>query len=136
MHPRYQGLLFISRFLPFALTKGQRSKRQPTHSLRRSAYPHQPYVDTLYVLPPRRRRRRRRPKLVLTGTSTPLYVENHLSPFHFPSLPFHFPFLSNVSHSACLSYYSKLTPLIANYHVLCHVMGCLVTKFSLISSHC
>ena len=39
--------------------------RQPTHSLRRSAYPHQLYVDTLYVLPPRRRR----PKLVLTGTS-------------------------------------------------------------------
>ena len=27
------------------------SKRQPTHSLRRPAYyPHQPYVDTLYVL--------------------------------------------------------------------------------------
>ena len=38
-----------------------------THSLRRSAYPHQPYVDTLYVRP-----RRRRPKLVLTGTSIPL----------------------------------------------------------------
>ena len=34
----------------FALTKGQRSKRQPTHSLRRSAYPHQPYVNTVYVL--------------------------------------------------------------------------------------
>ena len=37
---------------------------------RRSAYPHQPYVDTLYVLPPRRRR----PKLVLTGTRIPLYT--------------------------------------------------------------
>ena len=36
-------------------------------SLRHSAYPHQPYVDTLYVLPPCRRR----PKLVLTGTSIP-----------------------------------------------------------------
>ena len=48
----------------------RRSKRQSTHSLRRSAYPHQPaYADTLYVLPPRRRR----PKLVLTGTSIPLY---------------------------------------------------------------
>ena len=34
----------------FALTKGYRSKRQPTHSLRRSAYPHQPYVDTLYII--------------------------------------------------------------------------------------
>ena len=31
-------------------------------------YPHQPYVDTLYVLPPSRRR----PKLVLTGTSIAL----------------------------------------------------------------
>ena len=30
--------------------------------------PHQRFVDTLYVLPPRRRR----PKLVLTGTSIPL----------------------------------------------------------------
>ena len=40
-----------------------------THSLQRSAYPHQPYVDTLYVLPPRRRR----PKLVLTVTSILLY---------------------------------------------------------------
>ena len=48
--------------------ESERSKRQPTHSLRCSAYPHQPYVDTLYVLPPRRRR----PKLVLTGTSIPL----------------------------------------------------------------
>ena len=45
-------------------------KRQPTHSLWRSAYPHQPYVDTLYVLP----LRRRRPKLVLTGTIIPFYV--------------------------------------------------------------
>ena len=35
-----------------------------------SAYPHQPYVDTLYILPPRRRR----PKLVLTGTSIPLCI--------------------------------------------------------------
>ena len=35
----------------FPLTKDQRSKRQPTYSLRRSAYPHQPHVDTLvYVL--------------------------------------------------------------------------------------
>ena len=34
----------------FSLTKGQRSKRQPTHSLRRSAYPHQPYVNTVYVV--------------------------------------------------------------------------------------
>ena len=42
----------------------------PTNSLRRSAYPHQPYVDTLYVLP----LRRRRPKLVLTGTSIPFYL--------------------------------------------------------------
>ena len=33
-----------------ALTKGSRSKRQPTHSLRRSVYPHQPYIDTLYIL--------------------------------------------------------------------------------------
>ena len=33
-----------------------------------SAYPHQPYADTLFVLPPRRRR----PKLVHTGTSIPL----------------------------------------------------------------
>ena len=24
-------------------------KSKPTHSLRRSAYPHQPYVDTLYI---------------------------------------------------------------------------------------
>ena len=40
-------------------------------SLRRSAYPHQPYVDTLYVLPPRRRR----PKLVLTGTSIPVLLK-------------------------------------------------------------
>ena len=39
--------------------------------LRRSAYPHQPYVDTLYVLP----LRRRRPKLFLTGTSIPLYSD-------------------------------------------------------------
>ena len=45
---------------------------QPTHSLRRSAYPHQPYVDTLNVLPPRRRR----PKLVLTGTSIPLILRS------------------------------------------------------------
>ena len=30
-----------------------------------SAYPRQPYLDTLYVLP------LRRPKLVLTGTSIP-----------------------------------------------------------------
>ena len=45
---------------------------QLAHSLRRSAYPHQPYVDTLYVLPPRRRR----PKLALTaGSSIPLYNE-------------------------------------------------------------
>ena len=34
-------------------------------TLRCSAYPHQPYVDTLYIL----QTRRRRPKLVLTGTS-------------------------------------------------------------------
>ena len=53
----------------FALTKGYRSKRQPTRTLRRLAYPHQPHVDTLYVLPPRRRR----PKLVFTGTSIPLH---------------------------------------------------------------
>ena len=35
----------------FALcsNEGQRSKRQPSHSLRRSAYLHQPYVDTLYT---------------------------------------------------------------------------------------
>ena len=31
-----------------ALMKGQHSKHQPTHSLKHSAYPHQPYVDTLY----------------------------------------------------------------------------------------
>ena len=36
--------------------------------LQRSAYPHQPYVDILYVLLPCRRR----PKLVLTGTRIPL----------------------------------------------------------------
>ena len=53
-----------------ALTKGQHSKHQPTHSLWRLAYSHQPYVDTLYVLLPRRRR----PKLVLTGTSIPLEI--------------------------------------------------------------
>ena len=41
-----------------------------THSLRRSAYPHQPCVDTLYALPPCRHR----PKLVLTSTSIPLYL--------------------------------------------------------------
>ena len=33
------------------------------------AYPHQPYIDTFYVLP----LRRCRPKLVLTGTSIPFY---------------------------------------------------------------
>ena len=33
----------------------QASKYQPTHSLRRSAYPYQPHVDTSYVLPSRRR---------------------------------------------------------------------------------
>ena len=49
----------------FALTKGQPSKREPLYSLRRSAYLHQPYVDTLYVLPPYRRRA----KLALTGTN-------------------------------------------------------------------
>ena len=38
--------------------------------LRRSAFPDPPYVDTLYILPPRRRR----PKLVHTGTSIPLYL--------------------------------------------------------------
>ena len=32
-----------------------------------SAYPHQPCIDTLYVLPPRRHK----PKLVLTGTTIP-----------------------------------------------------------------
>ena len=37
------------------------------HSLWHSAYPHQPYFDTLYVLPPCRHR----PKLDLTGTSIP-----------------------------------------------------------------
>ena len=56
-----------------ALTKG--SKRQPTHSLQRLAYPHQPYVDTLYVLEPPRRRR---PNLVLTGTSIPLYFKSSI----------------------------------------------------------
>ena len=55
-----------------------RSKRQPTHSLQCSAYPHQPYVDTLYVLPPRRRR----PKLVLKGTSIPLFVVLYCSLSH------------------------------------------------------
>ena len=39
---------------------------------RRSAYPHQPYVDTLRVLPPRRRR----PKLVLTGTQYSIVKKN------------------------------------------------------------
>ena len=43
-------------------------KRQPTYSLWHSAYPHQPYVDTLYVL----LLHRCRPKLVLTRTSIPL----------------------------------------------------------------
>ena len=41
-----------------------------TLAVQRSAQPDQPYVDTLYVLPPRRHR----PKLVLTGTSIPLYM--------------------------------------------------------------
>ena len=45
------------------------------HTLRRSAYPYQPYVDTLHVLPPRRRR----PKLVLTGTSIPLHFDYRLN---------------------------------------------------------
>ena len=51
------------------------SRRISIHyTLRRSAYPHQPYV---YVLPPRRRQ----PKLVLTGTSIVLvYLPN------FPNL--------------------------------------------------
>ena len=48
--------------------QGSCLKCQPTHSLQRSAYPHQPYVDTVNVLPPLRRQ----PKLVLTGTSIPL----------------------------------------------------------------
>ena len=55
----------------------QRSKRQPTHSLQRSAYPHQPFVDTLYVLSPRR------PKLVLTGTSIPLWLRTRDIPRFF-----------------------------------------------------
>ena len=54
----------------FTLRKGSHSKRQPTHSLWSSAYPHQPYVDTLYVLPPRQRIQ----KLVLAGTSIPSQV--------------------------------------------------------------
>ena len=37
------------------------------HTLPHSAYPRQPYIDTLYVLPPRR------PKLVLTGISIPFF---------------------------------------------------------------
>ena len=44
------------------------------HSLRHSAYPHQPYLDILYVLPLRRHRL----KLVLTGTSIPLYCRCNL----------------------------------------------------------
>ena len=52
-----------------SVSPSSEQKQKPTHSLRRSAYPHQPHVDTLYVLPPRRRR----PKLVLTGTSIPLF---------------------------------------------------------------
>ena len=53
--------------------KGQRLKRQPTHSLRCPAYPHQPYVDTLCILLPCRCR----PKLVLTGTSILLYLSSY-----------------------------------------------------------
>ena len=37
------------RALAIVLTKGQRSKLQPTHPLRRSVYSHQPFVDTVYV---------------------------------------------------------------------------------------
>ena len=55
-----------------ALLWRRANARNVTHSLRRSAYSHQPYVDRLYVLPPRRRR----PKLVLTGTSIPLYIQS------------------------------------------------------------
>ena len=61
----------LSRYLERALCsdEGEHSIRQPTHSLRRSAYPHKPYVDTFYVFT----LRRRRPQLVLTGTSIPFY---------------------------------------------------------------
>ena len=41
----------VSSALALRQSKQERSKRQPTHSLLRSAYPHQPYIDTLYVLP-------------------------------------------------------------------------------------
>ena len=47
-----------------------RSKCQPTNSLRHSTYPHQPHVDTFFVLPLHQRRL----KLILTGTSIPLYA--------------------------------------------------------------
>ena len=59
------------------------------------AYPHQPYVDTLYVLP----LRRCRPKLVLTGISIPMIflVSSNIAiilidPFGFQSKDM-FPFL-------------------------------------------
>ena len=67
-HTMYQ------HYQSFALTKGSRSKCQPTHSLRHSAYPRQPYVDTLYVLP----LCQCRPKLVITGTSVPLASDSLL----------------------------------------------------------
>ena len=45
-----------------------------TYSLRHSAYPHHPYIDTSYILPPCRHRL----KLVLTGTSIPLWLIENL----------------------------------------------------------
>ena len=46
------------------------SKHQPTHSLRRSAYPHQPFVDTVYVAVLRRSSL----TLVLTGTRMTVFL--------------------------------------------------------------
>ena len=59
-----------------SVSPSSRSKRQPKHSLRRSAYPHQPY--TFYVL----LLRRRRPKLGLTGTNIPLYFNLVVFPWN------------------------------------------------------
>ena len=57
----------------FCSDEGLMLETSAKHSLWHSAYPHQPYVDTLYVLLPHRCR----PKLVLTGTSIPLYQNQY-----------------------------------------------------------
>ena len=66
--------LHQSKSLSVSRLKIRLWKRQPTHSLWRSAFPHQGYIDTFYVLPTRRRR----PKLVLTGTSIPLVTFTYI----------------------------------------------------------